>query len=194
MENLNIENAKTRFFESKEQYLNFKQAWKDFHNSDKLVWREDVEIFVYSTSQKGIMKNVKQTALSAEHYMLYNLLRGYESDRGFREDSDHGWCACEYALWQIARVAKNMKDVNGKYAINRKSSRSAIDRLMLPFGDTLTQEMIRDVGKAITEQFYNNDSKLYFDFEVEEWKDFTKEDEAKSKMSIAERIKEWRAA
>ena len=194
MKHFKIENAKTRFFESKEHYLKFRQAWKDFHNSDKLVWREDVEIFVYSTSQKGIMKNVKHTALSAEHYMLYNLLRDYESDRGFREDSDHGWCACEYALWQIARVAKNMKDVNGKYAINRKSSRSAIDRLMLPFGDTLTQEMIRDVGKAITEQFYNNDSKLYFDFEVEEWKDFTKEDEAKSKMSIAERIKEWRAA
>ena len=39
MEHIKIENAKTRLFESKEHYLKFKQAWKDFHNSDKLVWR-----------------------------------------------------------------------------------------------------------------------------------------------------------
>jgi len=175
MKHFTIENAKTRLFESKEHYLNFKQAWKSFHNSDKLVWREDVEVYVYNQNKYATMRNVKHTALSAEHYMLYNLLRGYSSERGFREDGDHGWTACEYALWQINRTAKNLKDVNSEYAINRKSTRAAIDKLLLPFADNVSHEMLRDVGKAITEQFYGNDSSDYFNFEIEEWKEIEEE-------------------
>lgn len=171
MKNFTIENAKTDLFESKEHYLQFRQAWKDFHNSDKLVWREDVEVYSWAERENVIMKNVKRTALSAEHYMLYNLLRGYDAQRGFREDSDHGWCACEYAAWEIRRIAVRLKDVNDpNYKLNRNSSREMFEKLMRPFGGTVTQEMLIEVGKAITEQFYGNDSSKYFDFEVEEWK------------------------
>ena len=194
MKHFTIENAKTRLFESKEHYLNFRQAWKSFHNSDKLVWREDEEVYVYDQNKYVTMRNVKHTALGAEHYMLYNLLRGYNSERGFREDSDHGWTACEYAVWEIWRVAVRLKDVNSKSSSSRRYSREAISKLLLPFGDTISHQMLYEVGKAISEQFYGHDSSTHFNFEVEEWKDFTKEDEAKSKMSIAERIQSWRAA
>lgn len=171
MKNFTIENAKTDLFESKEHYLKFRQTWKDFHNSDKLVWREDVEVYCWSQRENVIMKNVKHTSLSAEHYMLHNLLRGYDAQRGFREDSDHGWCACEYAVWEIRRVAQRLKDVNDPdYEINRRSAREMFEKLTLPFGGTVTQEMLIEVGKAITEQFYGNDSSKYFDFEIEEWK------------------------
>ena len=43
MKTIQVENAKTRFFESKEDYLKFRQAWKDFHNEGKVVWYEDKE-------------------------------------------------------------------------------------------------------------------------------------------------------
>ena len=200
MKHITIENAKTRLFESKEHYLNFKQAWKDFHNSDKLVWRDDVEIYVWSTQSKGVMKNVKHTSLSAEHYMLYNLLRGYSSERGFREDSDHGWTACEYALWQIDRTAKWLKDVNDtSYERNRKTAREMFETLTLPFGGTVTQEMIYQVGKEITEQFYGNDSSLYFDFEIEDWKteeqiaaeNFREDLKAPKRNTLKERLKNF---
>ena len=79
MKTMQAENAKTRFFVSKEDYLKFKQSWKNFHNSDKLVWREDVEVYSWELDKKITMKNIKHTALGPEHYMLYNLLRGYDS-------------------------------------------------------------------------------------------------------------------
>lgn len=200
MKNFTIENAKTRLFESKEHYLKFKQAWKDFHNSDKLAWREDVEVYCWSQRKNVIMKNVKHTALSAEHYMLYNLLRGYDAQRGFREDSDHGWVACEYAAWEIDRAAKWLKDVNdSSYARNRNTSRELFEKLTLPFGGTVTQEMIYEVGKEITEQFYGNDSSLYFNFEVEEWKDdahferekFLKDLKDPKRNTLKERLKQF---
>ena len=116
------------------------------------------------------MKNVKHTALSAEHYMLYNLLRGYDAQRGFREDSDHGWCACEYAVHGIYRAASQLKKVNDPdYARNRTSARSAIEKLLLPFGDTVTHQMLYDVGCYISWNFYNN-SNWDPEYKVEEWK------------------------
>ena len=181
MKNFKIENAKTELFGSKEHYLQFKQAWKDFHNSDKLVWREDVEVYSWALNKDVVMKNVKQTALSAEHYMLYNLLRGYDAQRGFKEDSDHGWRACDHAVWEIRRIALRLKDVNDpNYGVNRNSSRQMFNRLMRPFGGTVTQEMLVEVGKAITELYYGNDSSSYFNFEIEEWK--TDEQFAKENM------------
>ena len=185
MKNFTIENAKTDLFESKEHYLQFRQAWKDFHNSDKLVWREDVEQYSWALRKDIVIKNVKHTALGAEHYMLYNLLRGYDAQRGFREDSDHGWCACEYAAYNIRRAALRLKDVNSPYDSSRSTSRKLIENLLLPFGGTVSHEMIMEVGKQITELFYGNDSSKYFDFEIEEWK------EPKEKVSLKSKLKLW---
>lgn len=190
MKHFQIEDAKTRFFKSKEHYLNFKKEWKAFHNSDKLVWREDVEQYSWAAGKDIVIRNVKHTSLGAQHYMLYNLLRGYASDHGFREDSDNGWAACEYAAWEIWRTAKDMKDVNGEYALNRKSTRARIESLLLPFGDTVSHEMLFQLGKDITVQFYGNNPDTYFDFEVEEWREI----EPEKKVSIAERVKSWRTA
>ena len=170
MKNFTIENAKTELFESKEHYLQFRQAWKDFHNSDKLVWREDVEVYSWALKKDVVMKNVKHTALGAEHYMLYNLLRGYDAQRGFKEDSDHGWCACEYAVHRIYRAASQLKKVNDPdYDINRRSARHMVEALLLPFGDTVTHQMLYNVGCYISWNFYNN-SNWDPEYKVEEWK------------------------
>ena len=198
MKNFTIENAKTRLFESKEHYLQFRQAWKDFHNSDKLVWREDVEVYCWSQRKNVIMKNVKHTSLSAEHYMLYNLLRGYDAQRGFREDGDHGWSKCEYAVWQINRVALQLKDVNAPSS-SRKWAREMIEELLLPFDGTVTQEMLLEVGKQISTLFYGVDPAQRFDFELEEWKteEYFKQAQFKNELkdpkrkSLKDRLLAW---
>lgn len=56
MDIIQIENAKTKFFLSKEQYLEFKKAWA---------------------------KLAKEKKITTEHVVLYNLLRGKLSNNGF---------------------------------------------------------------------------------------------------------------
>lgn len=179
MENIQIENAKTRFFESKEHYLKFKQAWKDFHNSDKLVWREDVEVYSWALERKVVMHNVKRTSLSAEHYLLYNLLRGYESTRGFAPltkknrleatatfgGKENPWAAHELAKTFLIRASRDVEDVNAASEHMRQYARKNIQRMLLPFGDTVTLQMLVDIAKELYDKFP--------EFEVEEMKDFT---------------------
>ncbi len=169
MKNFTIENAKTELFESKEHYLQFRQAWKDFHNSGKVVWREDIEVYSWAERKNVIMKNVKQTSLSAEHYMLYNLLRGYDAQRGFREDGDHGWCMCEHAVWEIYCAASRLQNVNAS-SDSRKWAREMVEDLLLPFDGTVTHQMLYDVGCYISWNFYNN-CNWDPEYKVEEWKD-----------------------
>ena len=195
MENFKIENAKTRFFESKEHYLKFRQAWKDFHNSDQLVRREDVEVYSWSLGRDIVVRNVKITSLSAEHYMLYSLLRGHEASRGFSPITKEGklqatstwggepnpWAAYESAKSEIIRTAKNVEDVNAPSEMRRKWAREKIEHLLLPFGNTVSQGVLVSLAKELHADFP--------EFEVEEWQDFTKKMEDEKKLSIAERLK-----
>ena len=198
MENLNIENAKTRFFESKEQYLNFKQAWKTFHNSGKLKWYEDVDITFWDApaTQDRTYAKKKFTALNAEHYMLYNLLREYGIQRGFTPPNDaeehQKWHTCEFAAIEIFRTARRLADINSASKSSREYARKDVDALLLPFGGHLSHEALRDVGEWLNINIFNNQN--FPQFEVEEYKDFTEEEEAKNKLSIAERIQSWRTA
>jgi hypothetical protein len=180
MKTIQVENAKTRFFVSKEDYLKFRQAWKDFHNGDKLVWREDVEVYSWELDKRITMKNVKRTALGPEHYMLYNLLRGYDSRRGFSEDSDHGWLAHDTALSTLLRRIKDLQYVNSTHEYSRKRSREGFEALVLPFGDTLSQGVLVALGRAIHVGFPV--------FQPEEWQDFTKVEKQEKPQSLKERL------
>jgi len=184
MKTIQVENAKTRFFVSKEDYLKFRQEWKDFHNGDKLVWREDVEVYSWELDKKVTMKNVKHTALGPEHYMLYNLLRGYDSRRGFSEDSHHGWLAHDYALSALLRAIKDLQYANSTYESQRERSRRAYKALVLPFGDTVTQGAMVALARAIHPGFPV--------FQPEEWQDFTKVEKEEKSKSLTDKLKAWR--
>lgn len=190
MENFNIENAKTRFFESKEHYLNFRQAWKDFHNN-----RNHMKAFVW-TDQHGKKHDCEVPLLTSSNYMLYNLLREYDITYGFTPlttGKDHlKWMACHDAALGIFRTAKRLEDVNGDWEYSRDSARKDIDALLLPFGGHVSHETLREIGEIININVFNNQN--FPQFDIQEWKDFTKEDKAKSKMTIAERIQSWKAA
>lgn len=202
MKTFQIEDAKTRFFKSKEDYLNFKQAWKDFHNSDKLRWYKDVDVTFWDApaTQERVFARKKFTSLNSSHYMLYNLLRGYNSSRGFAPLVNKGrlnasgglpWANCEEAISYIIRTARRLKEINSASSSSRRYAREANDALLLPFSGTVTNQMLYDLA---AELYLSMTEQEFPPFEVEEYKDFTEEEEAKNKLSIAERIQSWRAA
>ena len=139
MKAFQIEDAKTRFFTSKENYLNFKQAWKDFHNAGLHVSRGEW------TTPSGKVKEYRNPLLTSGHYMLYNLLRGYDIARGYSEHSENGWAACDYAAGEIIRTARNIKDINTS-GFNQRFARGSIKKLLLPFGGTITNQMLYDLA------------------------------------------------
>lgn len=188
MENYNIENAKTRFFESKEDYLKFRQAWKDFHNDGKVVWREDVEQYSWALGKQITIRNVKFTSLSAEHYLLYNLLREYGVRYGFTEHGENGWEACEYATREVYYAAKALKDVNDKSNFTRERSRKLVEKMLLPFNGTVSHQALAEVGEWININIYNNQN--WPQFEIEEWRE--PEVEPK-KQSLKDKLSAWRA-
>ena len=176
MENFNIENAKTRFFESKEHYLNFKQAWKDFHNNERHIERGEW------TTPHGNVREYKTSLLDSSHYMLYNLLRGYDIKHGFSEHSEHEWAMCYDPAVTIARIAAELKDVNSSSKFSRNFARKRIGKLLLPFGGYVTYEALRDLGEQLHINVFNNQN--FPQFEIEEWKEI----EEPKKMSLKERL------
>ena len=195
MENFNIENAKTRFFESKEHYLKFRQAWKDFHNSDKLVWREDEKVYSWALRKDVIMRNVKHTSLGAEHYMIYNLLRGYGINYGFiplQDTEEHlMWAARDAALYKIYSAAKRLQYVNGT-AFSRDGARKSITDLLLPFGDTVSHKALSEIGEWINTMIYNNHN--WPQFEIEEWKSTEPSEKDRNSRTLKDKLRAWRTA
>ena len=148
MKTFQIEDAKTRFFNSKEDYLSFKQAWKDYHNDGHVV-----ELREYKDADGT--HEYKANTLNSTHYMLYNLLRGYESQRGFAPIVNEGrlnahggspWYSYEETMGSIIRTARRIEDVNSESEWGRRYAREAVDKMRLPFGDTVTNAMLYEVA------------------------------------------------
>ena len=148
MNTFQIEDAKTRFFKSKEDYLNFKQAWKDFHNDGHVVELREFK-------DANGTHEYKVNMLDASHYMLYNLLRGYEIHRGFvplvnkgRLDAHGGseWYNYDETVGNIIRTARSIGNINAESEWSRKWAREAVDKMRLPFGDTVSNAMLYELA------------------------------------------------
>lgn len=199
MKTFQIEDAKTRFFKSKEDYLSFKQAWKDFHNTQPLVEWKDKDITPYYSDKEPVYARTKYPVLGSEHYMLYNLLRGYEITRGYSPLTNEGrlnanlypklnpWRNCEGAVEQIIRLSRKLENVNHTSKITRKLAREQVEYIMQPFGDTLSYEALLEVAGLLYE-YMGEES--FPTIEIQEWKVI----EDPKPMSIADRVKSWRTA
>ena len=147
MKEFQIEDAKMRFFTSKENYLQFKQAWKDFHNSGQHVdcgeW----------TTPHGNVKKYRTPLLNSSSYMLYNLVRGYDISYGYCEHSKDGWAACEAAAGEIIQSARRIADINSDSEWSRNHAREAIAKLRLPFGNTVSNETLYDLASLLYNHF-----------------------------------------
>ena len=176
MKAFQIEDAKTRFFTSKEDYLQFRQAWKDFHNSGSHIERGEW------TTPHGNVREYKTPLLNSSSYMLYSLLRGYDITRGYSEHSEHGWQACDDAASELIQVARKLKDINSDSSWSRKWARESVEKLLAPFGGTVTHQMLYDLAaemyKSMTEQDFPP-------FEVEEIREIEEpKPEAKTKRKL----------
>ena len=212
MKTFQIEDAKKRFFNSKEDYLKFKQAWKDFHNSDKLKWYKNVDITFWDApaTQERVYARTKFTALNAEHYMLYNLVRGYEITRGFApltnekrmtenlykcDYKPHKWQNCQFAANEIIRAGRALTNVNDQSTRQRENARKKVDHMLLPFGDTLSHESLATIASLLYKCFSEEDMPKII---VEKYKVIKDAPPAKETLvrrkTLADKIREWRAA
>jgi hypothetical protein len=171
MNTFKIENARTRFFNTKEDYLAFRQAWKDFHNSGKA--KPVISTFegTYTKYEQGkgyisvpYTRKDKNKPLSSYHYMLYNLLRGRSATDGYApltnasrlnanrywpasakyNGDPNPWQAMHCAATELCRKLNMLK-------VDKPSSwqQGSIDNLLLPFGDTLNKEALISLLDAL---------------------------------------------
>ncbi len=198
MKTFQIEDAKTRFFQSKEDYLKFKQAWKNFHNDGKVVEWKEIDISPWDSKEK-IMANVKFPQLNASHYMLYNLLRGYEIHRGFVPLVNEGrlnahggspWYNCDEAVSRIIRAARYLKDVNAESSWSRKWAREAVDKMLLPFGDIVSNEMLYEIAGEL---YTHLSGQTLPPIVVEEKREIAAP-KPEEKKTMAQKIRAWRTA
>jgi len=199
MKDFKIEDAKTRFFKTKEDYLNFKQAWKDFHNSQPLVeWKDlDISPWTRDRSLDPILARTKYPVLNSSHYMLYNLVRGYDIKHGYSPLTNEGrlnanlldgpkpWRNCDAAAHDLIRYARNLSDVNHPSANWRERSRKNVEHMLLPFGDTFSHEALADLAGLLYKHLSGNDLP---EIVVQEWEEFVEP------VSLTRKVLGWRAA
>lgn len=174
----NIKNAKFTIFNSKEEYLNMREAWKRFHREGhaKGIWTETthkVHDWRTNTVTEHINKT-KHAPLSGMHYILYNLLRGKPAHSGFMQDWTHPtdgyanyYCSLESQLEEATKpliFSEKTTESGKKWAADRQ--RWAFERLILPFRmvacqedplhSTLTEEHLAAVLKLMKEGHYRD--------------------------------------
>jgi len=197
MKDFKIEDAKTRFFKTKEDYLNFKQAWKDFHNSQPLVeWKDkDISPWTRDRSLDPILARTKYPVLSSSHYMLYNLVRGYDIKHGYSPlinegrlnanllDGPKPWRNCDAAATDLIRHTRSLNDVNSKSKFTRERCREDVEHMLLPFGDTFSQEALADLAGLLYKHLSGNDLP---EITIQEWEII---EETSMPRTIAKKLK-----
>lgn len=129
---MKIENAQFNFFENKDHYLTFRQAWKDYINSGK------AKCETYTDYQGGTCKYPSN--LECKHHLLYTLLRGKDIRKMF---SPKGGSVTPYLKFEEAK-----RDI--LYAASEgRWSASASANLLQPFGDTIDHSTLVSLAEII---------------------------------------------
>lgn len=128
-----ITEAKTRYFENKEHYLAFRQAWKDYHKEGKHRKQPKEDYY-------GAIHKVSD--LNCVHHLIYALLRGIDLSRIFSPITES-----KLGGGHRYRAFYHAKNILYWYAVSVDKKRGEF--LFAPFGDTLTEEMLTMLGKEI---------------------------------------------
>lgn len=108
-------------FESKEQYINFRNSWKDYINSGKAK-KERKQVKQWNGKMATV---VTPSPLSSEYHLFYALARGKDND-GFVDPSD------------------------GLTEAYQKLSYISLERLYMIFGNAVNEDFINKVKKLST--------------------------------------------
>jgi len=143
----------TSIFETKEQYLSFRAAWKSASNDIKT--KSQLKETTYG-------KYRESGWLNAEHYILLNILRGKPADSGFTPVTNsnkllksgmhinHGFYYGMNNLRNMQKIAGNVK--------NSKVSEHVQNRLtdfLAPFNNTVTADMLISIILPKVEPLYS---------------------------------------
>lgn len=158
-----IENARTTLFQSKEDYLAFRQAWKDFHNSGKA--KPIQTPFEYKIQDRIYTRRDKTKPLKSYHYMLYNILRGKYAETGYTPILNKDKLNA-HRYWPA--TSKYNSDPNPMQAMHCAAvdllrvldlirsdkpvpswQQRRVDELMLPFGNTISKESLAAIYEPL---------------------------------------------
>lgn len=136
-EQLNTDSNNKTFFTSKEHYVAFRTAWRDFINSGKHKRK------TYIDSQGGVCK--LSSNLYAEHHLLYNLLRKRDVTKAFSPAISKS--KIEYYSrftnppeYYALITAKN--SIKHYVAYHEKGFTNKMEYLLEPFNGTVTPDMV----------------------------------------------------
>lgn len=148
-----FENIKFDIFQSKEEYLTFRQAWKDYINSGK------AQPSYYTDPQGG---QCKKSNLDAIQHLLFCILTQRDLSKSFRpsltkEGKKYNFEFTYFMIQYYARRARevvdyeNVDSIKSKFmsvekyedSINRK--RESLEKMLEPFGQLFTLEKFVEV-------------------------------------------------
>lgn len=160
--NYQIADAKTRFFNDKEHYLNFLKAWKKAANSVNAKATKDK---YYGNKVDGW--------LTGAHMLLYALVRGKDIRSAFTPITStnkltNGFYINHGLYW----AAKELERIAGYAEDDREWSNKMVEEFLAPFNGTFEKERLIELvsvmpeikplysdygkGKAIAEQIIEN--------------------------------------
>jgi len=125
---MKIEQAPHTFFDSKEEYLQFRQAWKDFHKDGKHKKKPTTD-YCGGVSHKS--------ELTCAHHLIYALLRGRDITKSFVPNRKvHG--QDPYFAYYNAR----QKISFSLRMLENHSRGDMMAKLLLPFGGLVSTDML----------------------------------------------------
>jgi hypothetical protein len=141
------------FFESKEHYLKFKQAWKDYINGGN----HEPPVYKRKHYADGGVREIAvkgKSSLSAFEHFLYNGLRQKDFYKSFApitnagrlnsRSSDHPYRAFYDCRYKLGDLISNFEST---YDWTKKRAERKLIELNKIFGDTLTYEMLKDLHR-----------------------------------------------
>jgi hypothetical protein len=147
---------KTKYFENKEQYLNFRSAWAHAVNdprAKKTLEKQTVTTYDWSTRQTShIEVNVKVDGwLSSAHQLLFNILRGKDVASGFTPVTNHNRLTngayFNHGLFQAYQQLKFFRyrrrvSMDERYNEGtRAQNHERVVEFLTPFAGTITPEI-----------------------------------------------------
>lgn len=141
-------NINTSFFESKEHYLNFKQAWKQSIAEGYHV------PFTYENPVNGGIEKFP-SKLTCVHHLIYNALRGQDLKKSFRPLTRPGRLNNVSRDWRLY----GLRPENVPYAAYYMAFRSLrtwveqdklCAKLQEPFKGTVSREMLNELVKVLS--------------------------------------------
>lgn len=167
-----LENLKLELFESKEHYLAFRQAWKDYINSGKHKpeWFE----ITFTFNRRTYTNKIKHSNLTGVQHLLFSLLT--EKDLrvtfkpSFNKEGKNGLRCALYELIRILYCADEIHNFSGtgdlppaynREAYNKRHERQLeyVEKFLEPFGDAVTIEML---AKIHNKYFHSPKTKKHY--------------------------------